>query len=194
MEPEFKLLRVENLSCERGGRLLFSKLNFELCRAQYYELRGPNGAGKSSLLRLLAGLGDAAEGEFMMGEGFHYVGHQDGIKPALTVREHLHFWAKVQNGGDVEAALKVFSLEDLAHEQAAYLSQGQKRRLGLSRLALAQRGVWLLDEPTVGLDATSLHQLQALIKNHLTRGNAVLAATHVELGVTPNQTITLGTA
>jgi heme exporter protein A len=194
MEPEFSLLRVENLSCERGGRVLFSKLNFELRRAQYFELRGPNGAGKSSLLRLLAGLVDAAEGDYRISEGFHFVGHHDGIKPAMTVHEHLDFWTKVQHGGDVKAALKVFSLEDLAHEQAAYLSQGQKRRLGLSRLALAQRGVWLLDEPTVGLDATSLHQLQTLIKNHLSRGNAVLAATHVELGVTADQTITLGTA
>lgn len=151
------------------------------------ELRGPNGAGKSTLLRLLAGFLSPSEGQLKIagGElGLHYVGHGDGIKLALTVSENLRFWQGLY-GGDIEAALSAFSLGTLADEQALYLSQGQRRRLALSRLALTPRPIWLLDEPANGLDDASLQKLRSLMSRHLDQGGGLIAATHVHLGL-PN--------
>lgn len=145
------------------------------------ELRGPNGAGKSSLLRLLAGLDDPAEGEIAIVGGFNYVGHLDAIKPVMTARENLQIWADLMRDADVGRALDAFALTPLADDLAMVLSQGQKRRLALSRLALARRAVWLLDEPTVGLDDASLSRLGELITAHRASGGVVVAATHVSL-------------
>jgi heme exporter protein A len=194
-------LKAENLACERGGRIVFSKLSFELKAGALLELRGANGAGKSSLLRLLAGLNSPATGvvvlengaeEATLAEQAHYIGHAEANKPALTVAENLRFWTQFLGGDNVNLALSTFNLEALADDQALLLSAGQKRRLALSRLALAKRAVWLLDEPTVGLDAASLTQLQDLVKKHLREGGMVIAATHTELGVKVDQELFLG--
>jgi heme exporter protein A len=196
-------LKAENLSCERGGRLVFTDVNFALASGELMALRGPNGAGKSSLLRLLAGLNTPVAGTVVLENGIaestlaeqsHYIGHAEANKPALTVNENLNFWAQFLGGEKNPAALSTFNLEALAGDQSLLLSAGQKRRLALTRLVIAQRSLWLLDEPTVGLDTASLTNLQVLIKNHLSNGGMVIAATHTELGVKAARELQLGMA
>jgi heme exporter protein A len=196
-------LRAEALACHRGGRVVFTDVNFALASGQLLELRGPNGAGKSSLLRLIAGLGDAAEGtigleggspELSIGQQAHYAAHQEAIKTPLTVKENLEFWGAFLGGGDLDAALAAFDLAGLADYPAALLSAGQKRRLSLSRLALVPRLLWLLDEPTHGLDQASLERLMKLLRGHLTGGGLALVATHAALALAADVTLRLGAA
>jgi heme exporter protein A len=168
---------------------------------QLLQLTGPNGAGKSSLLRLIAGLTEMTAGrlelegnsdDLTIGQRCHLIGHLDAHKPALTVRENLAFWNDYLGGGDIEAALAAFRLEPLSAYPAQYLSAGQKRRLALSRLALIPRLIWLLDEPTVGLDTASQERLQVLLENHLAAGGMAIAATHVPLPVAAQVQLRLG--
>jgi heme exporter protein A len=194
MSPETTALTVSNLSCERGGRRVFSGLSLQANAGDLIALRGPNGSGKSSLLRLLAGLDQPAAGGISIVGKITYVGHLDAIKSALTVRENLNFWAAVSNAGKTDVALAAFNLLPLADEQAAILSQGQRHRLALSRLALAGHGIWLLDEPTVGLDDASLQRLRELITTHCEGNGIIIAATHVDLGLPVMKTLTLGTS
>lgn len=182
--------------------MVFSDVNFALAAGEFLELRGPNGSGKSSLLRLIAGLGEAVSGEIMLdggrpdltiGQQAHYAAHQEAIKSPLTVKENLEFWGNFLGGGDLEAALAAFDLADLAQYPAALLSAGQKRRLSLSRLALVPRLLWLLDEPTLGLDQASLEKLMQLLRGHLSGGGLAIIATHSALALTADATIVLGT-
>src|SRR5689334_19110129 len=152
-------LEADSLACHRGGRMVFTNVSFALSPGQLLELRGPNGSGKSSLLRLIAGLGEPAEGkitltggsdELSVGQQAHYAAHQEAIKTPLTVVENLKFWGDFLGGGDMDAALAAFDLKPLAEYPAALLSAGQKRPLSLSRRALVPRLVWLVAEPTVG--------------------------------------------
>ena len=191
------VLEARSLACERGGRLIFDDLNFSVKSGEAVELRGPNGAGKSSLLRLLAGLNPPSSGSVAysvpntgLNEASHYIGHLEAIKPALSVRENLAFWARFF-GGDSTGALAVFKLEALADDPASLLSEGQRRRLALSRLVAAPRPVWLLDEPTVGLDVTALEDLRSVMQLHLDRGGLILAATHQPLGLKRVATLNL---
>lgn len=194
-------LIADNLACERGGRLVFEAVSFTLPAGALMQLSGPNGAGKSSLLRLVAGLGEAAAGaitlegghdELTTGQQAHYIAHQEAVKPALTVVENLAFWSDVLGGGDLAQALAAFDLERLADYSAGLLSEGQRRRLALSRLALIPRALWLLDEPTVGLDAASLARLGTLIAAHLAQGGLAIAATHAPLPVASGLQLDLG--
>jgi heme exporter protein A len=196
-------LRAETLACQRGGRVVFTDVNFTLASGQFLELRGPNGSGKSSLLRLIAGLGDAAQGkisleggssELTIGQQAHYAAHQEAIKTPLTVAENLEFWGDFLGGGDLDAALAAFDLASLADYPAALLSAGQKRRLSLSRLALVPRLLWLLDEPTLGLDAASLERLMKLLRGHLSGGGLALVATHAALALPADVSLVLGAA
>ena len=164
------------------------------------ELRGANGSGKSSLLRLLAGLKTPTAGSISLENGepsaslaeqAHYIGHADTNKPALTVAENLEFWTAFLGG--TQNPLSSFNLETLADDQALLLSAGQKRRLALARLHCAERPVWLLDEPDVGLDSAARLILQNHITRHLEKGGMVLAATHTELGFKTARTLQLGT-
>src|SRR5262249_23690249 len=150
---------------------------------------GPNGAGKSSLLRLVAGLlrpsrgGLTLEGgdrELTTGEQAHYLGHQDALKPALTVAENLFFWAQLLGGGgsSTHAALARLGLGGIASLPAAYLSAGQRRRLSIARLFAVKRPIWLLDEPTSALDSAGQAVLAALMGQHLADGGLILAAAH----------------
>ena len=196
-------LKAENLSCERGGRCVFQNLNFELTTGEFLDLRGANGAGKSSLLRLLAGLNSPSSGtvkfengdqEKTLSEQSHYIGHVDAHKLSLTVRENLIFWARFLEGKITSESFTAFNLESLVNAQAQLLSTGQRRRLALSRLCVAERPLWLLDEPTIGLDAASLGQLQHHIRNHLNKGGMVIAATHSDIGITANHRLDLSEA
>jgi len=188
------VLRVEELACWRGERAVFAGLSFSLEAGEAVALLGPNGAGKSSLLRVLAGLLPTAEGRILWAGKdirqdapahagrLRYLGHLDALKPALSVRENLAFHAAL-SGGDVDAALGSMGLAPLAELPARVLSAGQRRRLAIARLALAPAALWLLDEPTVGLDTASIARFGTLLAAHCGQGGMVLAATHVPLPI-----------
>jgi heme exporter protein A len=194
-------ITAENLSCERGGRTVFSNQNFALGSGEFLQLTGPNGSGKSSLLRLLACLSEPSLGkitladgapELTLGQQAHYIAHSDASKSALTVTENLCFWRDFLGGGDLTRALDSVNLSPLADYPVALLSAGQKRRLALARLALVPRAIWLLDEPSVGLDEASQKLLVVLMNGHLKAEGLIIAATHVPLGVKPQKNLHLG--
>jgi len=193
-------ITAENLSCERGGRTVFSNQNLALGSGEFLQLTGPNGSGKSSLLRLLANLSEPSLGkitleggspELTLGQQAHYIAHSDASKSALTVTENLIFWRDFLGGGDLQHALESVNLSALADYPVALLSAGQKRRLALARLALVPRVIWLLDEPSVGLDEASQKLLVALMSKHLKSGGLIVAATHVPLGLKPQKNLYL---
>ena len=177
-------LSVQELACARGGVRVLEGVSFALGLGQALVIRGPNGSGKTTLLRTLAGLQPPVCGEVSFPpESIAYAAHADGLKPTLTVRENLAFWAAVYRTGGVEAALGAFDLTALATRPAQNLSAGQKRRLGLARLLVTGRPVWMLDEPTVSLDVTAVQQFAGLVRDHLRAGGIALLATHIDLGL-----------
>jgi heme exporter protein A len=187
-------LSASDLACRRGGRDVFTGVTFAVEAGTALAIRGRNGAGKSSLLRLVAGLIrpaggaitlDGGDGESTIGEQAHYLGHQDALKPALSVTENLRFWSAFLGGsaGGVEPALAAIGLDALADLPAAYLSAGQRRRLSIARLLAVKRALWLLDEPTSALDAAAQSRLAAIMRQHLAGGGIILAATHGDLGL-----------
>ena len=190
------MLEARGLACLRGERVVFAGLSFRAEPGAALLLTGANGAGKSSLLRLLAGLLPPAAGALLWrGEDaladraaharrLRYLSPQDALKPALTPRESLSFSARLHGGGagDPDAALDALGLLPLADLPVRLLSTGQRRRLALARLALAPDApLWLLDEPTLGLDAAAVSRLGDLLARHRGRGGAVVAATHLPL-------------
>lgn len=194
-------LHAKDLTCERGGRIVFRNVSLALAPGQLMQLTGPNGSGKSSLLRLIAGLNEAQAGEVRLaggtddltiGQQAHYIAHQEAVKAALSVHENLAFWRDFLGGGDVETALAAFDLTRLSTYPAGLLSAGQKRRLALARLVLVPRVLWLLDEPTVGLDTASLERLAGVMARQLEAGGMIIAATHVPLGREPDTRLDLG--
>lgn len=191
-------LSGRDLACVRSGREVFAGIGFTIGAGHALLVLGRNGAGKSSLLRMIAGLVRVAAGrleleggdpDLTLAEHAHYVGHQDAVKPALTVAENLAFWGRYLGGAKaardiaIDTALAAVGLAPLADLPAAYLSAGQKRRLSLARLVAVARPIWLLDEPTSALDAGSQDQLAALMRNHLDTGGIILAATHGPIGL-----------
>jgi len=187
-------LTGDNLTCQRGGRTVFSGLNFSLSGGEAMMVTGRNGAGKSSLLRMIAGLIcisagrldlSGGEADATLAEQAHYLGHQDALKPSLTVIENLRFWADFLGdaGATLEPALAAVDLTPLADLPAAYLSAGQRRRLSIARLIAAKRPLWLLDEPTSALDVPSQDRLAGLMRNHLAGGGMIMAATHGPIGL-----------
>jgi heme exporter protein A len=196
-------LHAKDLNCERGGRTVFRGVSLSLKPHQLMQLTGPNGSGKSSLLRLIAGLNEAQTGtitlsggdpDLSIGQQAHYIAHQEAVKTALSVHENLAFWRDFMGGGDVDEALEAFDLTRLSSYPAGLLSAGQKRRLALARLVLVPRALWLLDEPTVGLDIASLERLVKVMDAQLARGGMIIAATHVPLGRDPDVRLELGGA
>jgi heme exporter protein A len=201
------LLVAENVACLRGERTIFVGLNFVLEAGGALLLAGPNGSGKTSLLRLLAGLAQPAVGQLLWNghslvddreahaARLRYVGHQDALKPALTVVENLVFWARLGGQGatrtDALAALTRFGLGRLADEPARVLSAGQRRRLALSRLLVAPVRLWLLDEPNTALDVASLGVLAEILDEHRRAGGMVVLSSHADLGLDDAQPLLL---
>lgn len=188
-------LVAQDLVCVRGERIVFAALGFALEPGEALLLLGPNGSGKSSLLRLVAGLLRPAGGRLLWQgaavaddpeahrQRLCYVGHQDPVKPTLTVRENLVFWARLQGAAPaaVEPALQHFGLSALGEVPGRMLSAGQRRRLNLARLLVARASLWLLDEPTVALDKDAVAALEVVLAAHRADGGVVLLATHTAL-------------
>jgi heme exporter protein A len=191
-------LSGRGLRCIRGGREVFSGLDFAASAGEALAVTGPNGAGKTSLLRLIAGLLtlsggsidlDGGHSELTLAEQAHYLGHRDALKPALSVTENLGFWRDFLGGEvfDAQDSLAAVGLDHAAQLPAAYLSAGQRRRLSIARLLAVRRPVWLLDEPTSALDAAGQTMFAALMQDHLKRGGLIVAATHAPLGIAANE-------
>jgi len=187
-------LSGQNLRCVRGGREVFSGLDFAVSAGELLAITGANGSGKTSLLRLIAGLLVVSGGsvelaggetELSLAEQAHYLGHRDALKPALSVAENLSFWRDFLGGemGDRGRSLAAAGLDHAAHLPAAYLSAGQRRRLSIARLLVVRRPVWLLDEPTSALDVAGQALFVRLMRDHLNGGGIIIAATHAPLGI-----------
>ncbi len=191
--------------CIRGERPVFSGVSFRLTRGGALTLVGPNGAGKSSLLRILAGLLKPADGTLTW-EGtpldedwsahrqrLHYVGHLDAVKPTLTAAENLRDWARLRGTARAApGALEALGIEDLADVPGRFLSAGQRRRLALARLVASPAPLWLLDEPTVTLDADASSRVETMIAAHRADGGMAMVATHGEIALDGADRLDLG--
>jgi heme exporter protein A len=184
-------LAVEGLSGGRGGFPLFAEVTFSLSPGEALRIIGPNGSGKSTLLRAIAGLVRPDAGRVTLTRNgapaerqdtIHYLGHANAMKPQLTVSENLSFWTGFCGSGDWRAALDAVGLARIAHLPFGYLSAGQKRRVAIARILATPRPVWLVDEPTAGLDRESSALFEAMLDAHLAAGGIVAGATHVPLG------------
>jgi heme exporter protein A len=200
-------LIADQLQVTRGARTIIRNLSFKVAAGEALLLTGANGAGKTTLIRTLAGFLapsggtislDGGDPERDISEQAHYVGHANGIKASLTVAENLRFWTEYLaeddrdgNADRLEAALDHFNLLDLSDIPAGYLSAGQRRRLGLARLLVAHRTLWLLDEPTVSLDTASVTLLAKAVDAHVTGGGIAIAATHIPLGLAKTRELRL---
>lgn len=199
-------LSAHRLTCLRGAKLVFEDLSFSLESGGALLLTGPNGSGKSSLLRVLAGLLDPFDGELTL-DGrpvshdreshraqIAFIGHADPVKPTLTVRENLRFWADLAGTGgtaSLDEALDSLNLGQLAEARGAVLSSGQRRRLSLARLLVSAADIWLMDEPTVGLDTASVRAVETIVAAHRRRGGSVVLSTHVEFRLPGGDTLDL---
>ncbi len=197
-------LIAENLGGERGGRTVFSGIDISLSDGGALLITGSNGAGKSTLLKVIGGLLPSASGTIRLEDGgehyptvasaSHYLGHLNAMKTTLSVVENLAFWREFNGGDGIElhSALEAVGLGAIGHLPFGYLSTGQRRRASIARLLISRRPIWLLDEPTAGLDAESERQFSTLMASHRAGGGLILAATHLPLGLANVRELRLG--
>jgi heme exporter protein A len=176
-------LVARDLTVARGGRLLVEGRSFAVDAGGALLVSGPNGVGKSSLLRVLAGLARPAAGTVDRPDRVALLGEQAALDPERTLGAALAFWARVDGGGDVGAALAAVGLGELADVPVRFLSTGQRRRAALARVVMADADLWLLDEPATGLDAAAVATLEALVAAHRARGGIAVVATHQPLAL-----------
>ncbi|QTK80342.1 heme ABC exporter ATP-binding protein CcmA [Agrobacterium tumefaciens] len=194
-------LTAENLGVRRGEDFIFMNISFKLSDGEALVLTGRNGSGKSTLLRTVAGLlrpeqgsvkiaGEGIDEEIRPSEACHYLGHRNAMKTELTVFENLRFWKDFLGdfrgaaGISIDEAAEIIGLAGITHLPYGYLSAGQQRRFAMAKLLVAWRPVWILDEPTAALDRAADDMFTDLVKDHLSKGGIVIAATHQPLGLT----------
>jgi heme exporter protein A len=193
------ILKAHELACRRGGEWLFADMSFEIYPGQLVWLQGQNGRGKTSLLRLLVGLAEPDRGTLSwhgeplreapdFKENLVYIGHTNGLKDDLTVTESLQFLARLHNRDDsplsVSSALHTLAMQHRAQVLVRTLSQGQRRRVALARLALERRpSLWVLDEPFDALDAEGIRVVNRLLLAHTARGGCVFLTSHLPLSL-----------
>lgn len=187
-------LEAENLAGERGGETIFADLSFALGEGEALVVTGPNGSGKSTLLRIICGLLQPEAGKVELSEddtvlpvraACHYLGHQNAMKPALSVRENLSFWQTFHSAAqaEIDEALEAVDLPGVEHLPFGYLSTGQKRRVSIAKLLVSHRPLWIVDEPTAGLDKASEARFAEIMRGHMREGGMIVAATHIPLGL-----------
>ncbi|PPR35286.1 MAG: Cytochrome c biogenesis ATP-binding export protein CcmA [Alphaproteobacteria bacterium MarineAlpha6_Bin4] len=189
---------AKNISCIRGNKLLFKNLNFKLFNKELLHIKGSNGSGKTSLLKILSGLLKPISGSIKLNKKninlskdsyfkeFEYIGHENAIKSALTVRENLNFFISINKSLEkrkLEVAVQVFNLRNLLDIKIENLSSGEKRRVSLSRLILSKSKIWFLDEPTTSLDKKNNSIFFKILKEHLKSNGSAIIASHDEIKI-----------
>ena len=189
---------IKNISCIRGNKLLFKNLNFKINNKELLVIKGANGSGKTTLLKILSGLLKPISGSIIINKKninilkdeyfkyFEYIGHENAIKTALTVRENLNFYLKIKKNlatKNFEKAIKIFNLKDLLDIKVENLSSGEKRRVSLSRLILSNSKIWFLDEPTNGLDKINTVNFFKILKQHLQLNGLAIVASHDDVKI-----------
>ncbi|MFZ4111009.1 MAG: heme ABC exporter ATP-binding protein CcmA [Polymorphobacter sp.] len=189
----YEPLIIADLACRRGDRLLFEGVSFRIEPGGALHLEGPNGSGKSSLMRILAGLLPAAAGLVSGGGVRSFLGHDVALKPRQRLGAELAHWARLDNGlARLPAAMTAMNLAALSDVLCRHLSSGQRRRAGLARVLASGAELWLLDEPTAGLDSASAALLAAAMAAHRAGGGMVVAAVHGDIGLAAPQRLVLG--
>lgn len=201
------MLSARQLFCERGERVLFQQLDFELREGQVLQVQGSNGSGKTTLMRILCGLNDSYQGAvYWYGEEIEkqtdsffasllYIGHRVGVSKVLTPLENLRWSCGLKqqvNDKILSAALAEVGLRGFEDFPCYTLSAGQQQRVSLARLVVIRARLWVLDEPFTTLDARGVKQLEALVQAQASSGGAVMITTHHKLDIPELQFLSLG--
>jgi len=208
LKPE-PTLTFDNIGCSKGGRQLFRGIQCTLRSGRWLHVAGANGIGKTSMLRMLCGLAPIESGDILWNgqsiraqrttfqQDLCYLGHLNGLQESMTVQENLAFATALRgyaaNAAQVSDTLARFGVAGRGQQLVRHLSQGQKRRVALSRLALTPARLWVLDEPFVAMDDTGIRMLADLIAEHLGHGGLAVLTSHqpVDIGTVPVQTLEL---